>query len=353
MQKTKTLSQLKKTISQSQGEHGTTAYRPKGGDEQDFFDQHKIEVIDDANGNGDEVFKGTGVKVIDRKSERHGYDHEEGKKVYDLRKNAEVAVKEETELQEGEESHAQFQKYHGETAKLLKGIHAGLSKHYSAVTDKKGYNQGQAGWGHVSDIKGIHRQLQDIHDNILQHGEWAKPVQAKTAMREETELDERTLTTGEMNKREDLVKGMKKGLSGFKARYGKDAKSVMYATATKLAKEEVEQIDELSKETLGNYYNAAKADNKQYATSRKSGDEDERKWAKDRFVKRSAGMVDAKKRLNKEESEQFDDVDTSLLEYWLSLDQEEKEMVSEMVEKGLDEELLEFISSDDLGDNNG
>jgi hypothetical protein len=31
---------------------------------------------------------------------------------------------------------------------------------------------------------------------------------------------------------------MKKGLSGFKERYGKDAKSVMYATATKNAKGE-------------------------------------------------------------------------------------------------------------------
>jgi hypothetical protein len=31
---------------------------------------------------------------------------------------------------------------------------------------------------------------------------------------------------------------MKKGLSGFKARYGERAKSVMYATATKMAKKD-------------------------------------------------------------------------------------------------------------------
>jgi hypothetical protein len=38
---------------------------------------------------------------------------------------------------------------------------------------------------------------------------------------------------------------MKKGLAGFKERYGKDAKSVMYATATKQAKlkEETESKD--------------------------------------------------------------------------------------------------------------
>jgi hypothetical protein len=49
---------------------------------------------------------------------------------------------------------------------------------------------------------------------------------------------ERTLTEPEMKKKEEIVKSMKKGLSGFKERYGKDAKSVMYATATKQAKGE-------------------------------------------------------------------------------------------------------------------
>ena len=36
--------------------------------------------------------------------------------------------------------------------------------------------------------------------------------------------------------KEKNVKSMKKGMAGFKERYGKDAKSVMYATATKNAK---------------------------------------------------------------------------------------------------------------------
>ena len=51
-------------------------------------------------------------------------------------------------------------------------------------------------------------------------------------------IQERSLTEPEMKKKEDIVKSMKKGLSGFKARYGKDAKSVMFATATKQAKGE-------------------------------------------------------------------------------------------------------------------
>jgi len=56
---------------------------------------------------------------------------------------------------------------------------------------------------------------------------------------EETEqIEERELTKGEAKKKEEYVKGMKKGLSGFKQRYGERAKSVMYATATKMAKKD-------------------------------------------------------------------------------------------------------------------
>jgi len=51
-------------------------------------------------------------------------------------------------------------------------------------------------------------------------------------------IEERELTKGEAKKKEEYVKGMKKGLSGFKQRYGERAKSVMYATATKMAKKD-------------------------------------------------------------------------------------------------------------------
>ena len=51
-------------------------------------------------------------------------------------------------------------------------------------------------------------------------------------------IEERTLSEPEMNKREEVVKSMKKGMAGFKQRYGDDAKSVMYATATKIAKKD-------------------------------------------------------------------------------------------------------------------
>ena len=58
----------------------------------------------------------------------------------------------------------------------------------------------------------------------------------KRVARLESMLSERSLTKGEENKKERIVKGMKKNKSDFKDRYGKDADAVMYAPATKNAK---------------------------------------------------------------------------------------------------------------------
>lgn len=62
---------------------------------------------------------------------------------------------------------------------------------------------------------------------------------------DDRELDERELTKGEEDRKEDIVKGMKKNKSDFKKRYGDEAEAVMYATATKMAKnEELVEDDE-------------------------------------------------------------------------------------------------------------
>jgi hypothetical protein len=51
-------------------------------------------------------------------------------------------------------------------------------------------------------------------------------------------LNEEKMSDEDMEQREKIVKGMKKNLQGFKARYGDRAKDVMYATATKQAMKE-------------------------------------------------------------------------------------------------------------------
>ena len=62
--------------------------------------------------------------------------------------------------------------------------------------------------------------------------------QRKTGVSAESfNIDERALDATETKEKERIVKGMKKNLAGFKARYGDRAKEVMYATATKNAKD--------------------------------------------------------------------------------------------------------------------
>ena len=67
----------------------------------------------------------------------------------------------------------------------------------------------------------------------------AKKIAHKEVGKHEKEMhkeeEERHMTSGEKEKREKIVKSMKKGLAGFKSRYGDRAKNVMYATATKQA----------------------------------------------------------------------------------------------------------------------
>ena len=78
---------------------------------------------------------------------------------------------------------------------------------------------------------GLSGALQTIKDKILSN---------QDAEQDSGGLDsvmEKELTKPEKKEKEKIVKGMKKDKKGFKQRYGDDAESVMYATATKLAKE--------------------------------------------------------------------------------------------------------------------
>ena len=96
--------------------------------------------------------------------------------------------------------------------------------------EKRGYEAGKKGGGAGSDKAD---QLFNKSDLVA-----AARKRAQEKMRkEEVELGEDRMNDAEMEKREKIVKGMKKGLSGFKERYGARAKNVMYATATKRAME--------------------------------------------------------------------------------------------------------------------
>lgn len=71
-----------KTLKQFQ--EAATGYRKvKSPDEQKFIDKHEVETIQDKNGNGDEVFKASNVKKVERKKERKGYEPGEDESVYE------------------------------------------------------------------------------------------------------------------------------------------------------------------------------------------------------------------------------------------------------------------------------
>ena len=101
-----------------------------------------------------------------------------------------------------------FTGYHSHVAKKLKTQH-GLNMH-----DVKFKN--------AADMK---EEVESVEEMKRSEAE------RKAAARD----DIRRMSSGEMKKREDIVKEMKKNLPSFKKRYGERAKNVMYATATKMA----------------------------------------------------------------------------------------------------------------------
>ena len=76
-----------------------------------------------------------------------------------------------------------------------------------------------------------HQFIRDAHAKAIKNG----TLKSGGVQKEDAQIEERMMTEPEKEKKEEIVKGMKKGLTGFKDRYGSRANDVMYATATKRA----------------------------------------------------------------------------------------------------------------------
>jgi hypothetical protein len=128
------------------------------------------------------------------------------------------------------------------------------------------------------DLKGIKapskKELKQVGENTFAAKLLNHITENKSAHPEEiftdNNLGEAEMTDKQMKKREKIVLSMKKGEAGFKQRYGKNYKNVMYATATKQAmkedssdtwngsydfviSEKEEQLDELKARQLPGY----------------------------------------------------------------------------------------------------
>lgn len=114
------------------------------------------------------------------------------------------------------------------------------------------------------------RMSRAYHQDVNKYDDAAVKRDARKAglKRAKDRLAEEEMTDAQMKKREEYVKGMKKKYSDFVGKYGKErAKSVMYATATKMAMKEnkEEQIDELSRDTLLSYANKVSLDSQKHS----------------------------------------------------------------------------------------
>ena len=93
-------------------------------------------------------------------------------------------------------------------------------------------------------IKGTESSEEEVEQTLIlmpdigQHeeGDYIKDDDQQIDVVKEDELSEKKLTNRDKKQKEKYVKGMKDQKSDFKKRYGKDAESVMYATATQMAK---------------------------------------------------------------------------------------------------------------------
>ena len=116
-----------------------------------------------------------------------------------------------------------------------------------------------------------HEAEYEVEKRVTKNREAAKAAaQAKKPVKEE-----RHLSPEESAEKERIVKGMKKGLPGFKERYGNRAKSVMYATATKQAMKE--GLEKMTPQQKAHEYNL---DSAQREIDRRHGEGEDMTGAK-------------------------------------------------------------------------
>lgn len=213
-------------------------YKPnkKAEGEQKFVAKHVAVKKDDPAGNKDDVYQATNVKKASEQKYKHGYDSPEDEKVY------ESAVKSGSKKHRREKEDDRDDDYEDDDYEEDRR----MKEDRDQIDELKKSTIGSYINKVVDPVYGVPRSPKKIkqrlaglsraHQRVVGH----KPV-----TKEEAELDEAQMSKPEMKERERLVKGMKKNLASFRSRYGKDAKAVMYATATKKAMEEnVEGVDE-------------------------------------------------------------------------------------------------------------
>ena len=202
----------------------TTALVPRSKDEKRFVDKHIIAKKPDANGNGDDVFNASNIKTYDRSTSNHGYNTKQDQAVYEgrtlfqilgekkmtkaqIKKRKEIAdaihrenpdmpiekkfriataaamkedidqiKSEEVDLTESEIAEKQYNRHVNATKKILDHIADAIDTHSQIITNKLS----TADWHHVDAMKNLHDRLSSLHDEVMRHVDYARPMKLKT-----------------------------------------------------------------------------------------------------------------------------------------------------------------------------
>ena len=372
-------------------------YRPKAKDEADFVDKHVTIKHKDRNGNGDDVFKASNVKKSERKKERHGYEPGEDEKVYEETENLEEGMMKLSKVHiVHHHDHPAAKEFAKNYTAGMKGDHREggpnaaddkaadkFHQRYTGIRTREGF----AGSGtHIyTDRKTGAKWKVDRHpngktfygtDHIISHhtgnvyesvedemyftDDEDRVIRSLAGAAEELgeELDLETLAglaeevLSELSK-DTLKSYMKKSVNSSADAWRDDkgnvvnfpSKSAMKTLSKrykgqrsaekKLANEEVEELDELSRKTLGNYtYKAAsQVGEKGITAGLKIGDSEDSSKEFKTMGKRQRGIATAVKKLTKE------DIINKAIETYIPEDVELPSLDERLVDK-LDEQNI-------------
>ena len=323
----------------------------KNPDEQKFIDKHVVAKTADRNGNDDEVFKGSKVKMAERPKHRKGYNPGQDEEVYEglsestyefdvSGEHGNAAVDKLVKHANSNGIKAKVHTYDGPgggnpvihlSHKDPKVVHSYAKKHIDPDVDLSDHKINEALKGAQHKIDANKNGKVDAHDFHLLR----KKKKVAEEAEELDELSKKTLDsyTSKASGSLGFVHGVAKNhryaqekdpsFAGRKPEHKAMDNNTLRKRASglvnsikRLAKEEADQIDELSEPTVRTYYNKAGEQGKKIADKMKMGGGD---WSKDgsdtkTLKKRAAGRTMALKRRSgemkmSEEAEQVNEKD--------------------------------------------
>jgi hypothetical protein len=230
----------------------------KNPDEQKFVDKHVTAKHPDRNGNGDEVFNGSKVKTVDRRKDRHGYNPGEDEKVYEELK--------------------------GSQHKIDANKNGKVDAHDFHLLRKKKKVAEEA------------EQIDELETATL------RSYRTKARAQGNAIVDKMKMGGGDWSKDQKDTKTLRKRAAGANMS-GKQ----LVKRGESLRTEEAEQIDELSRKTMGSYVGKAVDDFKNRKP--KMGEDGQLKKMQNRTV----GVNRVLKKVYGEEAEQIDELSRDTL----------------------------------------